>query len=169
MNNNECMVWICGLFILGFVFTLLVVAYVAGERGLHDLFLTYIPHLSDVAIKTFEGVATVVIGQLNFFLERIESWFLSNNLLYIFCLIMMVEFAVGWWYEREEMKAMTGAIVAEGKVVAGSIKEAVVAVFVILANPWRLLGYTLIITIIRMKPEIFTDIVKAAEKVQKLG
>ena len=162
MNAYECMVWICGLFILGFVFTLLVVAYVAGERGLHDLFLTYIPHLSDVAIKTFEGVTTVV-------LERIETWFLSNNLLYIFCLIMMVEFAVGWWYEREEMKAMTGAIVAEGKVVAGSIKEAVVAVFVILANPWRLLGYTLIITIIRMKPEIFTDIVKAAEKVQKLG
>ena len=151
-----------GFGVLGFVFTLLVVAYVVGERGLHDLFLTYIPHLSDVAIKTFEGVTTVV-------LERIETWFLSNNLLYIFCLIMMVEFAVGWWYEREEMKAMTGAIVAEGKVVAGSIKEAVVAVFVILANPWRLLGYALIITIIRMKPEIFTDIVKAAEKVQKLG
>lgn len=150
MNTNECMVWICGLFILGFVFTL------------HELFLTYIPHLSDVAIKTFEGVATVVY-------ERIESWFLSNNLFYIFRLIMMVEFAVGWWYEREEMKAMTRVIVAEGKMVAGSIKEAVVAVFVILANPWRLLGYTLCITIIRMKPEIFTDIVKAAEKGQKLG
>ena len=146
MNNNECMVWICGLFILGFVFTLLVVAYVAGECGLHDLFLTYIPHLSDVAIKTFEGVTTVVIGQLtvlvgqltvlvgqltvlvNIFLKRIETWFLSNSLFYIFCLTMMVEFAVGWWYEREEMKAMVGYIVAEGKVVVGSIKEAVAAI-----------------------------------------
>lgn len=122
MNDIECMIWIFSLFILGFIFTVLIVAYVAGERGVHDLFLTYIPHLSHVAIKIFEAVTTVVIrhlavlvGQLavlpvvNIFSERIETWLLSKSLFYIFCLIMML----GWWYDREEMKAMVGSIVAE--------------------------------------------------------
>jgi hypothetical protein len=195
MDILECAVWVLGLVTLGFVLTSLIAASVGGGKGVEDLCLKFIPNLSEVVLRRFAAIVEAVFGRLAFLaavifvrlfflvvyvfgrlvfavailLARIENWFLTGHILYVFCLMLMVEFAHGWWFAREDMKAMAKEaveegklIVAEGKLYAAEIKEAISGVFYILSDPWRLAGYTLLIYLVYLQPGGSSEMEEAA-------
>ena len=97
-----------------------------------------------------------------------EEIFCTMKFIYVLLSGISIEFIIGWIYVREEMKLMTKSAFDEGKLVLPPIQEAFCAFWKIVSNPWKLLGYTLFIFLVNMRPEAWTQIISAAQKGQKL-
>lgn len=92
--------------------------------------------------------------------DRLESAVLTYRVVYIIILFFVVEFSYAWYFETEQMKLLTHAIVIESYVIARPVMDGVVAVWQVIANPWRLIGYVLFLFLLRLRPELLGDIVK---------
>jgi hypothetical protein len=90
-----------------------------------------------------------------------------------------VEFLLGWVYNFDRMKQMVQdtakevkdlvqETMKEGIVILRPLPDAIQAVFNVVSNPWRLLGYALFIILLRVQPELISELVKAAEKSKKI-
>lgn len=165
MNIREFCAWVLGLAILCPVLQVLIVATVAGERGVSDLFLKYIPTLFEVVTLRL----AVVVDQIS---EVFEKWFLTKRIGFVCAYIILMEFAHGIMFAREDTKVMVREIVEDFKAVGRDIKEAFDDVFHILSNPWHLVGYVLFIYVVTLDPETISDSANAenaAQEGQKLG
>ena len=81
---------------------------------------------------------------------------------------MSIEFVIGWIFIRDEMKAISKSIFDEGKIILGPIQDAIKALWVVVSNPWKILGYALFISLVRIQPETWNEMISAAQKGQKL-
>jgi hypothetical protein len=82
--------------------------------------------------------------------------------------LLIVEFIVGWIYIREEMKIMVRDTVAEVKQATPEFSAAVRALWGVVSNPFKILGYVLFLVIVQNSSEIGDRFVKALEKSAKI-
>ena len=75
---------------------------------------------------------------------------------------------MGWIYVRNEMKQMLRAVIDEGKLISPPLQEAFKAFWMVVSNPWKLLGYALFIKLVSTRPKTWNEIISAAQKGQKL-
>jgi hypothetical protein len=160
------------LFVCGFAFFVVIMAILGGQPAVCQLCDTIIPALSQVAVERFSEFSDIITNKLytgyQVFFESFRLCVLTDRLAYLFAAAMAVEFALGWIFIRHEMYQNTQAVVEEIHSLAQPIRESVTAVFRLIENPWRLIGYSLFLFLIRLRPAVFEDFVKAAEKGQKL-
>jgi hypothetical protein len=75
--------------------------------------------------------------------------------------LLIVEFIVGWIYIREEMKIMVRDTVAEAKQATPEVSAAVRALWDVVSNPFKILGFVLLFVIVQNSSEIGDRFVKA--------
>jgi hypothetical protein len=91
-----------------------------------------------------------------------------DRFIYLILLSICIEVIIGWIYIRDEMKIMTKAVVDEGRLALAPLPEAFKAIWILISNPWKLIGYSLFIFLVKSRPETWLDLIAAAQKAQKL-
>lgn len=133
--------------LIAFVFLVIVIASLGGINE----------------VKEFLRVD--IANSFKFTTERLENTFLTYKLTYVIIIVFLFDFLCGWWYAREEMMSMTAAVIAETYIMAAPIKDGISAAWVVISNPFRLIGYILFVFLLRWKPD---DVAKAAQKGHKI-
>ena len=83
--------------------------------------------------------------------------------------LVVLEFIVGWIFIREEMKAMVRDTAAEAKGAVPEFSAAVQALWKVVSNPFKVLGYVAFLVIVQNSSDIGDRFIKALEKSAKLA
>ena len=117
--------------------------------------------MGSILAESVQIIAAILVS----IMEVIFSW----KLVVVILLSVTAEILLGWMYIREEMKIMAHDVFEGSKQVATPLMAAVQAVWKILSDPWKIIGYALFVVIVQNSPLMLEEVLKAALKSQKIS
>jgi len=151
------------------------VVYTSGETGLQEFLSssksTFFSDGPSKSVGNFLWEFQICIGNFLWGFQICIGNFLIaflDRFIYLILLSICIEVIIGWIYIRDEMKIMTKAVVDEGRLALAPLPEAFKAIWILISNPWKLIGYSLFIFLVKSRPETWLDLIAAAQKAQKL-
>jgi hypothetical protein len=105
---------------------------------------------SQQTLGTFLGTLGTFANRALLFLETLVHASFTKRLLRLVFAGLSIKVIIGWIYSRDEMKATSRAIFNAGKQVAAPILFVVAKFWDLVSNPWKLVGYAVVICVVRV-------------------